>query len=111
MDEFRRKGIFFFFDCIELYEVISMGKPESARHCGFILPLCISFLCIFLFLGAVYRFDLRCREWVEPIFPLFGKVSSRLDEAAEELKEGKTAKEATEVLFLGVFGNVETDSY
>lgn len=111
MPVFQRKGIFRFFDGIELYEVISMDNPEAAQHSRLVLPVCILFLSIFLFLGAVYRCAPQCKECVQPFFPLFGRVSSGLDGAAEELREGNPIKEAVGVFFHGVFGNVETNSY
>lgn len=89
-----------------------MGNQEVGQRSGrFQLPVCVLFLCIFLFFGAVYQLAPQSRDRVQPFFPLFGRVSSRLDEAAEELREGKPIKEAAEVFFHGVFGNVETDSY
>ena len=88
-----------------------MDNPDAAGHCEWILPVCTLFLCVFLLMGAIYQYAPQCREYVQPFFPLFGRVSSGLDEAAEELREGKGVKEAVQVFFHGVFGNAETDSY
>ncbi|MGM9605355.1 MAG: hypothetical protein ACI3XG_09855 [Faecousia sp.] len=89
-----------------------MGNQEAEQRSGhIILPACVLLLCIFLFLGAVYQFEPQCRGRIQPFFPLFGGISSRLDEAAEELRAGRPIKEAAEVFFRGVLGNVETDSY
>ena len=100
-----------FCHCIELYEVISMKKSEAVERSGWILPVCLLFLCVFLLLGAVYRLAPQCAEAVQPFFPLLGRVSSGLDEAAEELREGRCVKEAVQVFLHGVCGNAETDPY
>ena len=100
-----------FCHCIELYEVISMKKSEAVERSGWILPVCVFFLCVFLLLGAVCRFAPQYKESVRPFFPLLGRVSSGLDEAAEELREGRGVKEAVQVFLHGVCGNAETDPY
>ena len=88
-----------------------MKKSEAVERSGWILPVCLLFLCVFLLLGAVYRFAPQCAEAVRPYFPLLGGISSGLEEAAEELREGGGVKEAVQVFLHGVRGNAETGPY
>ena len=79
------------------------------RRC--LLMIWLLLLCTFLFLGVVYRFLPRYKHSIQTFFPLFGGFSSRLDKAAEQLKNGKSVIATAGELFCGDIFYAETDSY
>lgn len=86
-------------------------KNSEAECSRWVVPVLAVFLGVFLLLWAVYRMEPPCAEAVRPFFPLLGRVSSELDEAAEELKEGRGLKKAVQVFLHEVCGSAETDPY
>ena len=77
----------------------------------FLLLIWLLLLCTFLILGVVYRFSPRYKHSIQTFFPLFGGVSSTLDKAAEQLKNGKSVIATAGELFCGDLFYAETDSY
>ena len=64
-----------------------------------IIPGAFAVFCVFLLLWGVYHCCPQRIESVRSFFPLLNPLAVKMDQAAEELKCGKTIEEAAEAFF------------
>ena len=76
-----------------------------------LIPGAFAVFCVFLLLFGVYRFSPKKIESVRSFFPLLSPLTVKMDQAAEELKSGKTIGEAVEAFFCWDRELHETDSH